>query len=329
MKPFGLSCFIFACSLMIGGCAGHRPGMPPLASVEGVPGHFAEGRIVDLNEGKSISFEQLISNLEAIDLIFVGEVHDNPEHHLMEVQILQALTARYGPLTVAMEFFDVTQQPILDQYMERAIPEDQFLKDADWIKGWSFPYHFYRPLLLAAREAGDRLIGINAPAGVVRKVARSGLESLTPEERGQAAREIDLDNEAHRQYLNKIFQEHSHEALQNVDYFYEAQCVWEETMAQNIARDLKEVPRKMVVFAGNGHIVNRFGIPDRVLRRIPVTMATILLYPLTERTILFKNMADYIWLTGGCAAGGHGRQTMRLRRPGEDNENEINTGKDR
>lgn len=329
MKPLWLSCFLFACSLLISGCAGLRPGMPPLASVEGVPGHFAEGRIVDLHQGKAISFDQLISNLEGIDLIFVGEVHDNPEHHLMEVQILQALTARYAPLTVAMEFFDVTQQPILDQYMERAIPEDQFLTDADWNKGWSFPYHFYRPLLLAAREKGDRLIGINAPASVVRKVARSGLISLTPEERAQAAREIDLNNEVHREYLTEVYQGHSHDALQNFDHFYQAQCVWEETMAQNIARELEDNPRKMVVFAGNGHIVNRFGIPDRVLRRIPAPMATILLYPLTERTILFKTMADYIWLTGACTAGRHGRQAMRLHRSGEGKTHETITGKDR
>ena len=88
MKPFWLSCFLVVFSLIISGCAGVRPGMPPLASVEGVPGHFAEGRIVDLDQGKSISFDQLISDLEEIDLIFVGEVHDNPEHYLMEVQLL-------------------------------------------------------------------------------------------------------------------------------------------------------------------------------------------------------------------------------------------------
>ena len=164
---------------------------------------------------------------------------------------------------------------------------------------------------------------------MVRKVARSGLRSLTPEERAQTAREIDLGNEAHREYLTEVYQGHSHDALQDFDHFYQAQCVWEETMAQNIARELEDTPRKMVVFAGNGHIVNRFGIPDRVLRRIPVPMATILLYPLTERTILFKTMADYVWLTGACAAGRHGRQAMRLRRSGEDKTHENITGKDR
>lgn len=313
--------------LIIGGCSmsGHR--MPPLASIEGVPGHFAEGRIVDLKNGKSISFEQLIDGLQTTDLIFVGEVHDNPEHHLMEVQLAQALTARYGPLTVAMEFFDITRQPVLDRYTEGALTESAFLTDVDWQKGWSFPYYFYRPLIFSAKEKGNRLIGINLPNSVVRKVARTGLDSLTPQEREHVAQEIDLNNEAHRQYLGEVFKDHSHDQLKDFDYFYQAQCVWEDTMAENIALYLKDNPGKMIVFSGNGHIINRFGIPDRVLRRIPVTMATILLYPLTDRLIINKNMADYIWLTGGCSSGRRPHPMMKFHKSGETHKNENHTGK--
>jgi uncharacterized iron-regulated protein len=329
MNPFWISILLFAFSLIIGGCAALGPKMPPLASIEGITGHFAKGRIIDLTNAESISFEDLLDDLQKNDLIFVGEVHDNPEHHLIEVQILQALTARYGPLTVAMEFFDTTQQPALDRYMEEGIDETTFLKDVAWARGWSFPYHFYRPLILSAKSAGNRIIGINLPNSVVRKVARSGLDSLTIEERGHAAEEIDLDNEAHRKYLSEVFKDHSHNELKNFDYFYQAQCAWEDTMAENIARRLKDNPGKMVAFTGNGHIINRFGVPDRVSRRLPVKIATILLYPLTERSILTKNMADYVWLTGGWSSGGHGHQTIRLRRLGENSKNENNTGKDR
>lgn len=329
MNPFSIPMLLFAFSLILGGCATPGPKMPPLASIEGVPGHFGEGRIIDLNNSKSISFDELMDDLQKSDLIFVGEVHDNPEHHLIEVQILQALAARYRPLTVAMEFFATTQQSILDRYMEENVTETLFLKDVDWAGSWSFPYHFYRPLILSAREQGNRLIGINLPSSVVRKVARSGLDSLTPEERSHAAQEIDLDNEPHRHYLSEVFKDHSHDDLKNFDYFYQAQCAWEDTMAENIARRMTGSSGKMLAFAGNGHIINRFGIPDRVSRRIPVKISTILLYPLTVRLILTKNMADYVWLTGGCSSGGHSHRTIRLHRLGEDNKNENHAGKDR
>jgi len=295
---------LFAAISAMNACSFKKVHMPPLASIEGIPGHFGKGRIIDLKEGKSISFEQLIDKLQSEELIFVGEVHDNPEHHLIQVQILQALMARYGPVTVAMEFFDESRQPVLDRYLEEEVSETVFLKDVEWDKGWSYPYHFYRPIIFLSKEKGRALLGINAPNNIVRKVARSGLDSLTPEERDQVAKEINLDNQAHRDYLREVFKKHSrHHQIKSFDYFYQAQCVWEETMAENIARYLTDNKGKMVVFTGNGHITNRYGIPERVLRRLKVSLATILLYPLTDRTIMNEKMADYIWLTSDSSAG--------------------------
>ena len=285
--------------------------MPPLASIEGVPGHFAAGRIIDIKAGTAIPFDQLIDRFKSKDLVFIGEVHDNPEHHLIEVQILQALMAAEDRLAVAMEFFHEPRQPVLDRYMKGDISEAVFLEDVGWSKGWAFSYHFYRPLILLTREKGKRLLGINAPHSIVRKVARGGLSGLESGERRQLAKDIDLDNSGHRLFVNEAYKDHPHHDLKTFDYFYQAQCVWEETMAENIAQYLKNNRGMLVVFAGNGHIIYKFGIPDRVLRRIPVTMATILLYPLTARSTLNKRMADYVWLTSGCSAGHLMRRTKK------------------
>jgi len=291
----------FTAFFSMGGCAVTKPAMPPLASVEGIPGHFRMGRIIHLDTGEVVSFDCFIEQLESKDLIFIGEKHDNPEHHLIQVQILQALMSRYGDLCVAMEFFQEPQQPVLDRYMEGTSNETVFLEDVDWSKAWSFDYYFYRPLIFMLREKGSRIHAINAPNDIVKKVARSGLDSLEPEERNQLAKEIDLDNEKHRAYLRDVYKQHTHHDLKNFDYFYQAQCVWEDTMAENIAGYLKENEQRVVVFTGNGHIVNRYGIPDRTLKRIPVTMATIVLYPLTGRETIKKETADYVWLTGDCS----------------------------
>ena len=280
-----------ACSVM-------RPSMPPLASIEGKPGHFFAGRIINTNDGTAISFDLLIDLLANNDLIFIGEVHSNADHHLIETQILQALMMRNKPLTVAMEFFDESDQPALDRYMEGAVTEGEFLKDVDWCKKWAFDYHFYRPLMLLAKEKARNLLAVNAPGDIVKKVARSGLKSLNTQERNQLATKIDLDNDGHRAYLNEIYQKHQHDTLKNFEYFYEAQCAWEDTMAENIADHIKKHNDKIVVFTGNGHIINKFGIPERTQKRVPVKMATVILYPLTERTTIKQGTADYVWLTG-------------------------------
>ena len=279
-------------------CSTTKPPMPPLASIEGVQGHFRIGRIIHSKTGKAISFDQLIDQVGTRRLIFIGEVHNNPEHHLIQVQILQALMSRYAPLTLAMEFFNKTQQPVLDQYMDGSTTETVFLKDVGWDKNWAYAYHFYRPLLLMTKEKGRKILAINAPNNIVKKVARSGLSSLDPSERNQLASHINLENESHRTYLRKIYEKHTHQDLKRFDFFYQAQCVWEDAMAENIAKYLSKNKEKLVVLAGNGHIINKYGIPNRTLSRIKIPMATILLQPLTGPLNIERKMADYIWLTG-------------------------------
>ena len=286
-----LSALIILMSLSA--CAGTKKSAPIMATIPGVPGHFGIGQILDLKTGTVITFDQLIDQISSKDLIFIGEVHDNPEHHLIQVQILQVLMECCGPISVAMEFFEKPQQSTLDRYHQGELDEDEFLEEVDW----GSDYHFYRPLIRLAKQHGAAVLAINAPRKVVRKVARQGLKSLDEPERSEIAKEIDLGNEAHRTYVRKAYEQHTHGDLKQFDYFYEAQCVWEDTMAESLAEYLKEKGTKLVVFTGNGHIINRFGIPDRTVERIPVSTVTIMPLPLGHEVKIEKETADYVWLT--------------------------------
>ena len=277
----------------LSGCAGTKKSSPIRATIQGVSEHFRIGQILDLKTGTLLSFEQLIDQICSKDLIFIGEVQDNPEHHLIQVQILQALVACCGPVSIAMEFFEKPQQSTLDRYHRGGLDETEFLKELDW----GSDYHFYRPLVQMAKQHGGAVLAINAPRDVVKKVARQGLESLDAPERNKIAKEIDLSNEAHRNYVREAYERHPHGDLKEFDYFYEAQCVWEDTMAESLAEYLRENGRKLIVFTGNGHIINKFGIPDRTIERIPVSMVTIMPFPLSEEVNIEKEIADYVWLT--------------------------------
>ena len=283
-----------------GGCTTKRPIMPAVAVIPGVSGYFGTERIVEPETGKTLSFEELIGLAAEKELIFVGEVHDNPDHHLIEVQILQALMQK-GPLTVAMEFFQKPQQPLLDRYLEGAIDEEQFLEEVNWQESWGLDYHFYRPLLLAVKASKGKILAINAPSEIIRKVARSGLVSLSPAERSQLAKDIDLTNEKHREYLRRVYRAHAHQYLKDFNYFYQAQCAWEDTMAENIANYLNKHKKRVLVFTGNGHITHKFGIPDRTVSRKAVPMITVSLLPLGGPLEIEPQEADFVWLTLPCS----------------------------
>ena len=107
------------------------------------------------------------------------------------------------------------------------------------------------------------------------------------------AAEIDTSDSEHRAYLEGVFNQHHLKGRDNFDYFYTAQCAWEDGMAQAIADNLKK--SIMVVIAGNGHIVRKFGIPDRAYSRTNIPFRTI--YLTTPHSQVALADADFIWVS--------------------------------
>ncbi len=288
---------------LLAGCAPSRPKPAPTAEIRGAKGRYSLGEIIDLHKAGSLDFPSFVERMASNDLVFVGEVHNNAEHHLMQVQILQALMDCCGPVTVAMEVFRSPQQAVLDRYIAGGLTEQEFLDAIDWDENWGFPYHLYRPLLALARESESRVLALNVPIDLVRKVARVGLEGLSTEERARLPRQIDLTVEPHRDYVRKAYLKHGRAGIPNFQFFYEAQCVYEEVMAQNLARYFEKAGRnhpKVVAFTGNGHLEYRFGIPNRVLNRVPVSAVTVLPYSISNHASIPTEIADFVWLTAPC-----------------------------
>ncbi len=288
-------------AVILWGCGGKRMAGPSAPPPLRAAASMTIGQIVELKTGTRVSFDELIHSLASKDVVFIGEIHDDPGHHLIQIQILQALLDRWGSkAAVGMEFFPRTVQEMLDRYIRGSWTESEFLAAVDWEKIWGYDYPLYRPLMLAARAKSVRVVAINAPPAIVKKVAREGLAALSAHERSQIAADLDLGNKGHREFLQKAYGEHTHPDLKSFENFYVAQTVWEETMAETISSYLKENGGKMIVFTGNGHIIHRFGVPDRTARRIPLSMATVVPYPLGDHAAAETGLADYLWLTQAC-----------------------------
>ncbi|WP_338064277.1 ChaN family lipoprotein [Parathermosynechococcus lividus] len=84
----------------------------------------------------------------------------------------------------------------------------------------------------------------------------------------------------------------------NIEFFYQAQVLWDETMAAAIADYHQQHPERLiVVLAGRGHLYYGDGIPQRVQRRLssqPLHQAIILLNPTTAETA-DPTIADWFW----------------------------------
>jgi uncharacterized iron-regulated protein len=193
-----------------------------------------------------------------------------------------------------MEMFQRPFQKALDDYIEGKIDEREFLRASEYFKRWGFDYNLYRPILLFARSEKIPVVALNMRQEIVDKVFRGGLDSLSEEEKESLPSQIDFSDDAYEGRLKEIFQEHEDFKTKNFQFFYQAQILWDETMAESVDRFLKAHPNdQVVVLAGSGHLVYGSGIPKRAARRNGYAYTIIL-----NDADLEKDIANYVLFPG-------------------------------
>lgn len=292
----------------VAACGARRPAGAPDAWPR-------EPWIVDGRTGQRASFGAMIEDLALADAVFVGEDHDDPAHHAAQRRILEALSGRHPDLAVGLEMLQTPHQPAADRFASGTTDLPAFIAETDWERTWGFPIELYRPILDLVRARKLGLFALNAPGELVRRLSRQGLEALSEEDR-EALPEMDLENEAHRDFVRKAFSAHHEMPEDRFLRFYAVQVLWDETMAERTVRAMKSEPgaavvdesappdRFVVVFAGSGHVLRRLGIPSRVQRRLPdATIRTVV--PMTAEgdvgarieEAVAQHDADWLWIT--------------------------------
>jgi aminopeptidase N len=236
--------------------------------------------------------DRIINDVSEKRVIYVGERHDRFSHHMAQLRVIQGLDRQNRRLVVGMEMFQRPFQDVLDRYLDGQIDEKTFLKESEYLKRWRYDYHLYRPIIEYCKEHSIPILALNLPAEISEKVARKGLESLSDEELKQVPVELDWSNTVYKTRLRQIFEEHPEGEVKNFDDFYQAQVLWDETMAQCVHDYLNNNPdRQMVVLAGNGHIAFGDGIPSRTCRRGKYDQAIIIANAICDS--IEQDMADF------------------------------------
>ncbi len=233
------------------------------------------GDILHLPSGFYVEQQTMLNQINRHQVIFVGETHDNPASHRLQEDILKSLQQHNpGNITLAMEMFTPAQQPVLDLWSNGKLSEKEFLQQSDWHRNWRMNFAYYRPLLNYCRDHQIPLLAINADSTIKRKVAHTPWAELTPDEQGQLPQ---LVADTYQQAMvEAVFSGHKM-GQARIDGFQRVQTLWDETMAHNLANYIDNVDanHQVMVIAGGNHIRYGFGIPRRLLRRIPVSYVLI------------------------------------------------------
>jgi uncharacterized iron-regulated protein len=255
------------------------PAIPPARAVAGSSGaHYVPHRAFDTRSNRFGDFEAMLAQLAKADIVFLGEKHDDPGTHRLQLAILEGLDRRReGAIVLALEMFERDVQPALDAYLTGSSSLEQFLAAS---RPWPNNSADYQPLVDYARTHNWPVIAGNVPRRLAQAVSRRGLgalDSLPAADRAFIAAELSCPRDEYWRRFRATMGDMSGHGVQMtpeqvdamVQRFYEAQCVKDETMGEAVAL-AHEAHRTLVVHAnGSFHSDYRLGTAERVKRRLP------------------------------------------------------------
>ena len=238
-----------------------------------MPMHALDAYRLYNNSGEQISFETMIDSLGRAEVVFIGENHNCPISHWMELEITKALHGRWGDrLILGEEMMEADNQLILDEYLSGKISYDRFETEARLWPNYSTDYY---PVVYYAKDNGIPFVATNVPRRYANAVNSGGLGVLgnfSEEARSYIAPlpiPFEYDTIAADAKFG-IMQMLSQRTPEEMRYLAEAQALKDATMGWFIARNMKPDTR-FVHINGTMHSNSGDGIIPYLLHYRPGT----------------------------------------------------------
>lgn len=253
--------------------------------------------LLDLEDGREVTFFEVIDNLEDNRVVFMGELHDHPGHHQAQLAVIEALHQAGHQVVIGLEMFQRDDQDYLDDWVAGRIPREEFVEI--YHRNWQW-WSLYQPIFDFAREQGIRMLGLNVPREITAQVAREGFDSLTPEQMREIGFVSCRIEPEYEQFIRRAMAgAHGHGEF-DFQHFCEAQLVWDSAMARRLRQHLEEYPETtVVVLAGSGHAW-KYGIPSQLV--LPDEEYSVIVPEIpgrNDRESTTIDDADYLWLELG------------------------------
>ena len=125
-------------------------------------------KIYESNTWNPIGFEEIEEKFKSVDVILIGEEHDDKVGHAEKLKLIRFLSERQS-FIISMEMFERDGQVVLNEYLVGLIDEKLFQSDC---KLWN-NYEDYKPIVLFAKENKIPILAANAPRRYVRILSRN------------------------------------------------------------------------------------------------------------------------------------------------------------
>jgi uncharacterized iron-regulated protein len=252
-------------------------------------------------EGKKADYKDLLKEIMKADVVFFGELHDNPVAHWLELELTKELFAEKGKnLILAAEMFETDNQLLIDEYFSGIIKESSFESE---VRLWKNYGTDYKPLLSFAKKNELKFVASNIPrryASVVSSGGFEALQQLSAEAlRYMAPLPVEYDPElpCYKDMLSmgsEIGGTMENKVNENLP---KAQAIKDATMAKSIANNWQK-GQMVIHFNGSYHSERHMGIIWYLNKYNPVikvaTISTVLQDDIDKMDAGSKGLADFV-----------------------------------
>ena len=195
-----------------------------------------------------------LSDLPPADVVFLGEIHDNPLHHKGQARAVAAI----HPPAVVFEMLSPTQAARITPALLR--DRDALQQALGWnASGWP-DFAIYYPVFQAL--GGARVYGAARPRAAVRRAFEEGAAAVFGPGAGRLGLDRPLPSAELAAREDEQFQDHC-EAMPRdlMGGMVEAQRLRDADLAQAALTALSETGGPVVVITGKGHARRDWGAP--------------------------------------------------------------------
>jgi uncharacterized iron-regulated protein len=218
--------------------------------------------------GSPATLEQIIEAASTMDVLFLGEQHDDAVAHAAQLEMLTRLYKWFGAgrrIVLSLEMFERDTQIVVDEYLAGLIGETHFMTSA---RAWPNYKSDYKPLVEFAKEKKLRVIAANAPRRYVNMVSRGGrasINKLSCEAKAWLAPLPFAEPSAAYAAKFRALMGGASEAQLGLENILASQSLWDATMADSIARALRGRGKPLVIHLnGSFHSESRLGTVEHL-----------------------------------------------------------------
>ncbi len=222
--------------------------------------HPLSGRIWDTRTQRYITQPELERQLRTARFVLLGEIHDNPEHHRWQRELVAALVRDGRRPAIALEQFDREHQPALDRIRLSRTSDAGAVKAAAKFNDRAWNWSFYEPIVQIALVHGLPLQAANLSRADAFRVSSAGMATVLDAKTVAALKlNVPLPAAAQRKLEQAIADGHCGKAPPSMlPGIVTAQRTRDAVMAQALDR---HSAAGAVLIAGNGHVRRDFGVP--------------------------------------------------------------------